>query len=93
MNMVQLKMYSLAYRKLYRESNKLSQIEVLGRNPKGPVFKSLSTQHSDRDLMSLLQLLVRIDDMVKEDKFYPNINHCPDCDFRDSCHRLCIFNQ
>lgn len=91
-NMIQLKIYSLAYRKMYGKPEDCSRIDVLGRLVGGPKFKTLKTKSKDYELMALIQLMYRMNEMIEEDKFFPNMQNCSECDFKNSCQRLCIFN-
>lgn len=88
----QLTMYSLAYRKMFKKAEKGVQIHKLVRGNKNNdlFFERLSTTRTDLDVLVLVQLIMRMEQMIANDIRYPNLNSCETCDFRDTCLKLSI---
>lgn len=89
----QLTIYALAYRKLFQRFEKSLRIDVLQRNKTGPVFKSIETVRSDLQIVSLVQLMARMNEIVEKDIWFPNLNSCATCDFKNNCNRLSYFKK
>lgn len=87
-DLIQLTFYSLAYRKLFGKNEKALAIDALCRMPDKPMYKSILTQRSDHQIVVIVELLKQMLKMVDKDIWYPNLRHCKECDFRDTCPRF-----
>jgi len=49
------------------------------------------TQRDEQNIIAIVQLLARMDQIIKNDLWYPNLLSCTACDFKTSCNRQCFF--
>ena len=84
----QLTMYDLAFRKIYNKPPKALRIDVLKRLKGWPRFASLDSHRSDTEILALVQLMARINEILEKDIWFPNLNSCSKCDFKKSCSKL-----
>lgn len=89
-NLIQLTMYSLAYRKMYWKVEKWLRIEALKRLKAGPKVDLLETTRTNHQLEQLSQLLRQMRKLIDLWFFYPNLLNCQQCDFKNNCTKLCI---
>lgn len=87
-NLLQMTMYALAYRVMFQKQEQAIRIEALKRLKDWPVINQIDTFRSDLDIVALVQLMDRMEKMIAQAAFYPNLNSCPTCDFRNSCTKL-----
>lgn len=77
--MLQLTMYSLAFRKEFGFEEKALRIDVLKRLTKGAEFKSIETTRNDAHLFGLLQILSVMKHTIEHDIWYCNTQTCGQC--------------
>ena len=86
-NLVQLTVYSLAYRKLFNKAERGVRIDLLKRLKGGTTFSQIESRRTDGDVMVLINLIKQMKSIVENDLRYPNLNHCRDCELSDICSR------
>lgn len=89
-NLLQLTMYSIAYRKTYWKTEKWVRIEALKRLKSWPKIACFDSTRSNRQIEQLGQLMQQMRKMIDLNLFYPNMNSCGECDFSKTCSKLCI---
>ncbi len=83
---LQLSLYAVAFRKLFKKKEKCLHIDLLPRN-NAPVFRSIETIRTDEQLEQVLELATKIQ-KIKEEHFYiPNLNNCRACPYSKICTR------
>lgn len=86
-DLLQLTVYSLLYRKLNLSPEKNLQIHLIPR-PYSLGAKIIHTTRTDLQVMQVVQLAQRIQEIENTGCFYPNFVHCKICDFKNSCNKL-----
>jgi len=89
-SLLQLTMYSIAYRKMYWKVEAWLRIEALKRLKSWPKILCLTTQRTNREIEQLGQLMKQMRYLIDNNLFYPNLNSCGTCDFSKSCSKLCL---
>ena len=83
--LLQLTMYSLVFRKLYNRIEKVNRIDVLKRLKSSVGIQSIMSTRTDKDILELVNLLWMVKAVIESDKWYPNLNRCHECDFKNIC--------
>lgn len=89
-NLMQLTMYSIAYRKMYKKTEKWVRIEALKRLKSWPKIACFNSTRSNRQIEQLGQLMKQMRKLIDLWLFYPNLNSCWECDYSATCDKLCI---
>ena len=89
-NLIQLSMYSLAFRKTHWKSEKCLRIEALKGLKAWPKINIIDTYRSNRQIEQLSQLMRQMRKLIDLWLFYPNLTNCNTCDFKDNCNKLCL---
>lgn len=92
-NLLQLTMYSIAYRKTYWKSETWLKIEALKRLKTWPKLDIIETKRTTRQIEQLWQLMKQMRKLIDLWLFYPNLNSCNWCDFETSCSKLCLDDE
>jgi len=87
-NLLQLTMYSIAYRKMYSKNEKGLRIEALKRLKAWPKIDCFTTTRTNRQIEQLGQLMQQMRKLIDLNLFYPNLNSCSVCDFEKTCDKL-----
>jgi hypothetical protein len=85
--MVQLTMYSLAFRKTYNRIEKGNRIDVLKRLKGSIWFNHVESKRDDQDILNLVNLLSKMKTIIEQDLWYPNFSSCSDCEMSSICNR------
>lgn len=80
----QFTVYTVAFRKLFKRKERAIRIDVIPRESK-PKFKHLYSTRDDIQLQKLFNLAEKMNELGKQDLFYPNIDNCSCCQFKTSC--------
>lgn len=82
-NLIQLTLYSIAHRFEHKRTEGGLQIDLLCRTPEGPEFRSILTARDEIQHMNLIQLMIVINEITKNDLWFIHFRNCPNkCDFR-----------
>ncbi len=87
-NMTQLTMYSLAFRKEFGRPEKNLRIDLFKRLKTTQDISQIKTQRTDINILSLVELMKKMQIIKDNDLYYPNYNSCSSCDFRNNCNKI-----
>lgn len=79
----QMKMYAMAYRKMYQKKEKRVRFLVLPRNQKACM--TVESEYSDLEIAQFLGVCAQIETAIQKDVFIPNQSNCGKCDFKMNC--------
>ena len=85
-NNLQLTTYAVAFRKTFDRQEKCLRIDLIPREV-NPMFKTIETTRSQEQVVSLLELANKIEQIITLGVFFPNLTQCVGCSFRDTCKK------
>ena len=83
---LQLSLYAVAYRKLFKEKEKALEIHTLPRNNK-PTFKCIKTERTEEQIDQVLSLATKIQKIKELGVYLPNLHNCRGCAYNKICKR------
>lgn len=83
---IQLKLYSIAFRKEFKQLEARTEFHILPRNESESYIKQKF--NTDEELRNVVDLATRIDAIVKLGVFIPNLANCSNCAYNTQCKKL-----
>jgi len=82
---MQLTMYSAAFRKLFKRAEKGVRFDVITRADNKTYSKD--SVRSDKQVIDLLTMATKIEQIIELGVFIPNFNSCSMCPYRHECNK------
>lgn len=89
---IQLTLYAVAYRKLFKKRESGLCIDVLPRDPKIP-YHRIKTHRTDKQVKDLLDLMTNMEKICQLGVFAPCLSNCHKCPFESTCDKATILNK
>jgi CRISPR/Cas system-associated exonuclease Cas4 (RecB family) len=89
---IQLTLYAVAYRKLFKKRELGVGIDILPRDKQIPYHRIITTR-TDAQIKELLELMTNMEKICQLGVFAPNMGGCKDCPFKDTCTKQVILNK
>ncbi|MCK4686568.1 MAG: PD-(D/E)XK nuclease family protein [Candidatus Lokiarchaeota archaeon] len=83
---LQLTLYAIAYRKLFKKKEKCLHIDLLPRNSKSS-FRSVETERTEEQLTQILELATKIQKIKELGIYIPQLQNCRACAYNKICKR------
>jgi hypothetical protein len=88
---MQLTLYAVAYRKLFKKRETGLCIDILPRDK--ILYHRIKTCRTDEQIMNLLNLMTNMEKICQLGVFAPSLNNCNDCPFAITCKKQMILNK